>query len=225
MTDAAIIQILSRFAAHQVCPSLGNTWPCCPLPAWLRVTAPWDRWSCKEAGGQQGRWPTPLHTQLLSPEPREKGIQYSDPALQWPQQPRASLLTLLPAPKCNHTNLGSPLRKTKHAIHHSNTSFPALLLWNTRFLKAALPLHWLCTTSQAAHPKPRAPPPTAPATAQPSTRCCQDLLHKALSPTALEQLSPHPRTTSAVHSNTQHTHTHLPYVLLSPLQQQHQFRC
>lgn len=69
MTDAAIIQILSRFAAHQVCPSLGNTWPCCPLPAWLRVTAPWDRWSCKEAGGQQGRWPTPLHTQLLSPEP------------------------------------------------------------------------------------------------------------------------------------------------------------
>lgn len=221
MTDVAVIQILSRFAAHQVCPSLGNRWPCCPLPAWLRVTAPWDRWSCKEAGGQQGRWPTPLHTQLLSPEPREKGIQYSDPALQWPQQPRGSLLTLLPAPKCNHTNLGSPPRKTKHAIHHSNTSFPALLLWNTRFLKAALPLHWLCTTSQAAHPKPRAPPPTAPA--QPSTRCCQDLLHKALSPTALEQLSPHPRTTSAVHSNTQHTH--LPYVLLSPLQQQHQFRC
>lgn len=61
--------------------------------------------------------------------------------------------------------------------------------------------------------QPWAPPPAAPATAQPSTRCWQDLLHKALGPKAQEQLSPHPRTTSAVLSNT-HTQRHTYHMCL-----------
>lgn len=224
MTDAIIIQTLSRFAACQVCPSLGYTRPCCPLPAWLHADSSRGQVSLQGSWWATGNL-TCLHLYILGtcscPISRAKGeghLFFSGHSCPEPCCP-----PLLPAPKRNHANPGSPLRKTKHAIHHTNTSFPALLLlWSARFVKAALPLHCLCTTSQAAHPKPWAPPPTAPATAQPSTRCWQDLLPKALSPKAPEQLSPHPRTTSAVLSNTR-TQTYVPYVLLSPLKQQHQF--
>lgn len=146
--DSPVIQVLPGFASHRVNPSLGCTQPCCPLPAWFHVDDSMGQVSLQGVGelvGNRGSdKAVPLSTQhpFISPLLSCGGRGYS-------------LQTLLfsghssPQPFCSHSRmhpkailptLGPHLRKTKHAIRHAKTFFPALLfLWNMRFLKPALP--------------------------------------------------------------------------------------
>lgn len=157
MTDAIIIQILSRFAARQGCPSLGYTQPYCLLPAWLHADSSMGQVSLQGSWWATGNL-TCLHLCILStcscPISWAKGEGH--PVFKVCSSVGTAAQSL-PAhsPACTQMQScqsGLTSEKTKHAIHHTNTSFPALLLlWNTRFLNppTALCLHNLSgSTSQ-----------------------------------------------------------------------------
>lgn len=208
MTDATIIQILSRFAAHQACPSLGYAQPCCQ-PGFM-LTAPWDRWACKElVGNRESDLSAPLHTQhlLMSHLPSEgrRGSSFQTLLFSGHSSPEPSC-----SPSCPHPTAITPTRAHlwgKPSMPYTTATHPSLpcCCQTQGFWKQPSHCVSLCnlsgSTCQTLSTISNCTCP-CPAQHQVLAGSSKDLLHKALSPKALEQLSPRPRSTFKHTHNT-----------------------